>query len=65
MCGWLKEQVRLVVAGYSDRADKVDGRCPTPAKSKAVLDAMLKMKKIVIADLQHSFNQAGSTHALK
>jgi hypothetical protein len=33
---------------------------PDPVKSKAVLDAMLKMRKMVIADLQSAYDQASS-----
>jgi predicted 3-demethylubiquinone-9 3-methyltransferase (glyoxalase superfamily) len=53
-CGWLKDkyglswQVNPTILGemLSD---------PDPEKSKRVMEAMLKMKKIVIADLQRAY----------
>lgn len=56
-CGWLKDkyglswQVNPAILGelLSD---------PNPAKAKAVMEAMLKMKKIVIADLQKAYDAA-------
>ena len=56
-CGWLKDkyglswQVNPTVLGQllSD---------PNPAKAKAAMEAMLKMKKIVIADLQKAYDAA-------
>ena len=56
-CGWLKDkyglswQVNPATLGelLSD---------PNPAKAKAVMEAMLKMKKIVIADLKKAYDAA-------
>ena len=53
-CGWLKDkyglswQVNPTILGrmFSD---------PDPEKSKRVMEAMMKMKKIVIADLQKAY----------
>jgi len=33
---------------------------PDPAKAQAVVQAMMKMNKIVIADLQKAYESAGS-----
>jgi predicted 3-demethylubiquinone-9 3-methyltransferase (glyoxalase superfamily) len=59
-CGWLKDKYglswqivpRTLTRLMSDR---------DPVKSKAVLDAMLKMQKIVIADLQHAYDRASAS----
>jgi predicted 3-demethylubiquinone-9 3-methyltransferase (glyoxalase superfamily) len=61
-CGWLKDKYglswqiipRTLTRLMSDR---------DPRKSKAVLDAMLKMQKIVIADLQAAYDHAGAAPA--
>jgi len=62
MCGWVKDKYGLSWQVIPTALTKLMGD-PDPVKSKAVLDAMLKMKKIVIADLQHAYDQAGSAHA--
>ena len=56
MCGWVKDKYGLswqivpsVLMKYlSD---------PDPVKSKNVMDAMLKMSKIIIKDLEKAYNQ--------
>ena len=53
-CGWLKDKFGLSWQIIPSGADAVDGDAD-PAKSKAVFDAMLKMKKIVIADLEKAY----------
>ena len=62
MCGWLKDKYGLSWQVIPTALTKLMGD-PDPVKAKAVLDAMLKMKKIVIADLQHAYDQAGAAHA--
>jgi predicted 3-demethylubiquinone-9 3-methyltransferase (glyoxalase superfamily) len=62
MCGWLKDKYGLSWQVIPTSLTKLMGD-PDPVKSKAVMDAMLKMKKIVIADLEHAHDQAGSAHA--
>ena len=64
MCGWVKDKYGLSWQVVPTALTKLMGD-PDPAKSKAVMDAMLKMKKIVIADLQHAYDQAGSVHAAR
>ena len=56
-CGWLKDKYGLSWQVVPTALTKLMGD-PDPAKSKAVLDAMLKMKKIVIADLQAAYDHA-------
>ncbi len=58
-CGWLKDKYGLSWQVVPTALTKLMGD-PDPAKSKAVLDAMLKMKKIVIADLQAAYDHAAS-----
>jgi predicted 3-demethylubiquinone-9 3-methyltransferase (glyoxalase superfamily) len=61
-CGWLKDRYGLSWQVIPTALTKLMGD-PDPVKSKAVLDAMLKMKKIVIADLQQAYDHAGSAPA--
>jgi predicted 3-demethylubiquinone-9 3-methyltransferase (glyoxalase superfamily) len=61
-CGWLKDRWGLSWQVVPKALTRLMGD-PDPAKSKAVLDAMLKMKKIVIADLQQAYDHAGSVAA--
>jgi len=61
-CGWLKDRWDLSWQVVPKALTRLMGD-PDPAKSKAVLDAMLKMKKIVIADLQQAYDHAGSVAA--
>jgi predicted 3-demethylubiquinone-9 3-methyltransferase (glyoxalase superfamily) len=58
-CGWLKDKYGLSWQVVPTALTKLMGD-PDPVKSKAVLDAMLKMKKIVIADLQAAYDHAAS-----
>ena len=56
-CGWLKDRFGLSWQIVPRQlADLVGG--PNKNKSMAATNAMLKMKKIVIADLQRAFDQA-------
>jgi predicted 3-demethylubiquinone-9 3-methyltransferase (glyoxalase superfamily) len=61
-CGWLKDKFGLSWQVIPKALTLLMGD-PDPAKSKAVLDAILKMQKIVIADLQHAYDHAGSAPA--
>jgi predicted 3-demethylubiquinone-9 3-methyltransferase (glyoxalase superfamily) len=58
-CGWLKDKWGLSWQVVPKALTKLMGD-PDPVKAKAVLDAMLKMKKIVIGDLQAAYDQASS-----
>jgi predicted 3-demethylubiquinone-9 3-methyltransferase (glyoxalase superfamily) len=63
-CGWLKDKWGLSWQVVPKALTRLMGD-PDPVKSKAVLDAMLKMKKIVIADLQQAYDHAGSAPCSK
>ena len=63
-CGWLKDRWGLSWQVVPRTLTRLMGD-PNPVKSKAVLDAMLKMKKIVIAELQVAYDTAGEAPALK
>jgi predicted 3-demethylubiquinone-9 3-methyltransferase (glyoxalase superfamily) len=63
-CGWLKDRWGLSWQVVPRALTRLMGD-PNPVKSKAVLDAMLTMKKIVIADLQQAYDHAGSTPVAK
>jgi predicted 3-demethylubiquinone-9 3-methyltransferase (glyoxalase superfamily) len=56
-CGWLKDKWGLSWQVVPNALTRLIGD-PDPVKSKAVLDAMLKMRKIVIADLQAAYDLA-------
>jgi predicted 3-demethylubiquinone-9 3-methyltransferase (glyoxalase superfamily) len=58
-CGWLKDKFGLSwqIIPAALRTLMSD---PNPAKSKAVVQAMLRMDKIVIADLQKAHHDAGA-----
>src|SRR6478672_8578243 len=56
-CGWLKDKWGLSWQVVPKALTRLMGD-PDRVKSKAVLDAMLKMKKIVIADLQAAYEGA-------
>jgi len=58
-CGWLKDKWGLSWQVVPNALTRLMGD-PDPVKSKAVLDAMLKMKKIVIADLQAAYDHVSS-----
>ena len=63
-CGWLKDRWGLSWQVVPRALTRLMGD-PNPVKSKAVLDAMLKMKKIVIAELQVAYDKAGEAPVLK
>jgi len=50
-CGWCKDKFGLSWQIVPKQLGELLGN-PDPEKSKRVMDAMLKMKKIIIADLQ-------------
>jgi predicted 3-demethylubiquinone-9 3-methyltransferase (glyoxalase superfamily) len=60
-CGWLKDKWGLSWQVVPKALTRLMGD-PDRVRSKAVLDAMLKMKKIVIADLQAAYDGASSAH---
>lgn len=51
MCGWLKDKYGLSWQIIPKQLGELMGD-PDPEKSKRVMDAMLKMQKIIVADLQ-------------
>ena len=53
-CGWLKDKFGLSWQIIPSALMRLMGD-PDPAKSKAVFDAMMKMKKIVIRDLGNAY----------
>ena len=63
-CGWLKDKYGLSWQVIPTALMKLMGD-PDPARSKAVMDAMLKMQKIVIADLEQAYDHAGSASAAR
>ena len=53
-CGWLKDKFGLSWQIIPSALMRLMGD-PDPTKSKAVFDAMMKMRKIVIADLERAY----------
>ena len=53
-CGWLKDKFGLSWQIIPSALMRLIGD-PDPAKSKAVFEAMMKMKKIVIRDLEKAY----------
>jgi predicted 3-demethylubiquinone-9 3-methyltransferase (glyoxalase superfamily) len=53
-CGWLKDKFGLSWQIIPSALTRLMGDAD-PKKSKAVFDAMMKMKKIVIADLERAY----------
>jgi predicted 3-demethylubiquinone-9 3-methyltransferase (glyoxalase superfamily) len=55
MCGWLKDKYglswQIIPRALSELMND-----PDPAKAKRVVDAMLQMRKIVIADLERAYH---------
>jgi predicted 3-demethylubiquinone-9 3-methyltransferase (glyoxalase superfamily) len=55
MCGWLKDKFglswQIIPTALSELMND-----PDPAKAKRVVDAMLQMRKIVIADLERAYS---------
>lgn len=56
MCGWLKDKYGISWQIIPDTLGKLM-YSSEPVKSKRVMDAMMKMKKIVIKDLQDAYDQ--------
>ena len=56
MCGWVKDKYGLSWQVIPSVLMKLLND-PDPAKSKRVMEAMLKMNKIVIKDLEKAYNQ--------
>ncbi len=56
-CGWLKDKFGLSWQIVPRRMGELLG-APDKKKSLAAMNAMLKMKKIVIADLEKAFDEA-------
>ena len=63
-CGWLKDKYGLSWQVIPTALMKLMGD-PDPVKSKAVMDVMLKMQKIVIADLERAYDHAESATAAR
>jgi predicted 3-demethylubiquinone-9 3-methyltransferase (glyoxalase superfamily) len=57
MCGWLKDRFGLSWQIIPSALGRLLGD-PDPVKAGRVMQAMLKMRKIVIADLQRAYDQA-------
>lgn len=58
-CGWCKDRFGLSWQIVPKQLGELMGD-PDPVKSKQVLNAMLKMKKIIVADLQKAYEGASS-----
>ncbi len=54
-CGWLKDKYGLSWQIVPRQLTELMGD-PDPVKSQRVMDAMLKMQKIIVADLQKAYN---------
>jgi len=54
-CGWLKDKFGLSWQIIPKQLGELMGD-PDPEKSKRVMDAMLKMQKIIVADLQKAYD---------
>jgi predicted 3-demethylubiquinone-9 3-methyltransferase (glyoxalase superfamily) len=55
MCGWLKDKYGLSWQIVPKQLGELMGD-PDPEKSQRVVQAMLKMKKIIVADLQKAYD---------
>ena len=55
MCSWCKDKYGLWWQIVPKQLGELMGD-PDPVKSKRVMDAMLKMKKIIVADLQKAYD---------
>ena len=53
-CGWVKDKFGLSWQIIPKQLGELIGN-PDPVKSKRVINAMLKMKKIIVADLQKAY----------
>jgi predicted 3-demethylubiquinone-9 3-methyltransferase (glyoxalase superfamily) len=56
MCGWLKDKYGLSWQIIPKQLGELMGD-PDPAKAQSVTQAMLQMKKIVVADLQKAYDR--------
>jgi predicted 3-demethylubiquinone-9 3-methyltransferase (glyoxalase superfamily) len=56
MCGWVKDKFGIFWQVIPSALMKYLND-PDPEKSKRVMEAMLKMNKIIIADLEKAYNQ--------
>ena len=56
-CGWLKDKFGVSWQVVPKQLQECLGN-PDPKKSQAAMQAMLKMKKIIISDLQKAANEA-------
>ena len=56
MCGWLKDRFGLSWQIIPSALGRLMGD-PDPVKAGRVMQAMLKMRKIVIADLQRAYDE--------
>ena len=56
MCGWCKDKYGLWWQIVPKQLGELMGD-PDPEKSKRVTDAMLKMQKIIVADLEKAYNE--------
>jgi predicted 3-demethylubiquinone-9 3-methyltransferase (glyoxalase superfamily) len=54
-CGWLKDKYGLSWQIVPKQLTELMGD-PDPVKSQRVMDAMLKMQKIIVADLQKAYD---------
>jgi predicted 3-demethylubiquinone-9 3-methyltransferase (glyoxalase superfamily) len=54
-CGWLKDKYGLSWQIVPKQLTELMGD-PDPVKSQRVMDAMLKMQRIIVADLQKSYD---------
>jgi predicted 3-demethylubiquinone-9 3-methyltransferase (glyoxalase superfamily) len=54
-CGWLKDKYGLSWQIVPKQLTELMGG-PDPVKSQRVMDAMLKMQKIIVADLQKAYD---------
>ncbi len=55
MCGWLQDKYGVRWQIIPEALTRLTGD-PDPIKAKKVVDAMLKMRKIVVADLEEAYN---------
>jgi predicted 3-demethylubiquinone-9 3-methyltransferase (glyoxalase superfamily) len=55
MCGWLKDKYGLSWQIIPKQLGELMGD-PDPVKSQRVMQAMLQMRKIVVADLERAYN---------
>ena len=58
MCGWLKDKYGLSWQIVPKQLGELMGD-EDPVKAKKVMEAMLKMKKIIVADLKEAYEDTG------